>query len=484
MKKNTFVLFNLIVFIFSFFSPFFVIAATPTIKIYDNNGTKDSGIGKFGHDFTIQTTNIPDGEKIGVIAKKLNKSGVYEPISETKLDLVIKNNTTNYKIHPILEPSTEYLILAEYLKSGGATDRVTLVTKTLTETLPQGYITIDSTRDYPFEVTPTKDTQIKTNDTYTFLAPFGGLPDSIKTNDIGSYFNIIFKVAIGLCAGLAVIMIIIYAIQYMGDESIFGKSEAKTKIGQAIFGLIIAIGSWVLLNTINPALTGKDGVTIDPVSVDILEGTQYRLSLTQNTPEAKTFKRSSFYNQIKTISSSKNIPNCLMQVAIQRESGGISSVGHDEDVPSFNVKSRVSFVSSGKKFDGTSFSTKGEKDSKITESSFKNTDHPSNYKKALNASLDDLGLDWRFSHSIGMFGVTFGPNHLNKSGAKKIYDDPSADINKALEIMSGFYNKCNKNIEKTWRGYNSGNCDGNNNFTNKETAIRMNLYNQCVSQDK
>jgi len=103
---------------------------------------------------------------------------------------------------------------------------------------------------------------------YNFLAPIG-LGTSINTTDIGVYFNWIFKLAIGLCAALAVIMIIIASVQYMGDESIFGKTEAKDKILKAILGLLIAVGSWVLLNTINPALTGVNGVNVANVTVDV-----------------------------------------------------------------------------------------------------------------------------------------------------------------------------------------------------------------------
>lgn len=110
----------------------------------------------------------------------------------------------------------------------------------------------------------------KTNssdDTYTLLAPLPGLKTAPE--NVGDYFNIIFKIAIGLCAVLAVIMIVIGGIQYMGNESIFGKTEAKSRIAAAILGLIIALGAYALLNTINPDLLGGGGVTIKQVSAEI-----------------------------------------------------------------------------------------------------------------------------------------------------------------------------------------------------------------------
>ncbi len=104
---------------------------------------------------------------------------------------------------------------------------------------------------------------------YTLLAPIPGLGTTVQTNSIGDYFNKIFLVAIGLCGVLAVIMIVIGGVQYMGTESVFGKTEAKGRIFAAILGLFIALGAYALLYTINPDLTGQNGLTIDQVSVDI-----------------------------------------------------------------------------------------------------------------------------------------------------------------------------------------------------------------------
>lgn len=102
---------------------------------------------------------------------------------------------------------------------------------------------------------------------YKLLAPIGEFKEAPK--NMGDYFNTIFKIAIGLCGALAVVMIVIGGVQYMGDESIFGKTEAKSKITSAILGLIIALGSYALLNTINPDLLGGKGVKITAVSAEI-----------------------------------------------------------------------------------------------------------------------------------------------------------------------------------------------------------------------
>ncbi|MEI6659923.1 MAG: D-alanyl-D-alanine carboxypeptidase family protein [bacterium] len=104
---------------------------------------------------------------------------------------------------------------------------------------------------------------------YNLLAPIGGLRN-IKTNDIGGYFNIIIQIIIGLAGVLAVIMIIVNAIKYMGGDSVFNKEEGKHGMTAALLGLFIALGSYALLNTVNPALLGGT-LTVDNVSIEINE---------------------------------------------------------------------------------------------------------------------------------------------------------------------------------------------------------------------
>jgi hypothetical protein len=107
------------------------------------------------------------------------------------------------------------------------------------------------------------------NNLYKLLAPIPGMTEAPE--NIGDYFNKIFLLAIGLCGALAVIMIVIGGVQYMGNDSIFGKTEAKSRILASVLGLLIALGSYALLNTINPDLLGGGGVNIAQVKADITE---------------------------------------------------------------------------------------------------------------------------------------------------------------------------------------------------------------------
>lgn len=122
---------------------------------------------------------------------------------------------------------------------------------------------------------------------YEFLAPIPGIGeqsgdrwyiDNLKEYRLGDYIQQIFNAALGILMVLAVIMLVIAGVQYMTVEGFHGKTDAKGKITGAIAGLILALGIFLILQTINPRLLeinfGKDiqtatlGIVNDPGEQD------------------------------------------------------------------------------------------------------------------------------------------------------------------------------------------------------------------------
>jgi hypothetical protein len=96
---------------------------------------------------------------------------------------------------------------------------------------------------------------------------------STSTNAIGSYLNLMIKIFIGLCAVLAMIMIVVGGLEYMTSELISSKESGKQKITGAILGLLLALGSWAILNTINPELLNTEAKSLTQAVVEVqLEG--------------------------------------------------------------------------------------------------------------------------------------------------------------------------------------------------------------------
>ncbi len=88
--------------------------------------------------------------------------------------------------------------------------------------------------------------------------------------ELGDFVNSIFQIALGILMVLAVIMIVIAGVEYMTVESIYGKSEAKTKITGAVTGLILALGIFLILGTIDKRLLEVNfGSRISVAEIDV-----------------------------------------------------------------------------------------------------------------------------------------------------------------------------------------------------------------------
>lgn len=120
---------------------------------------------------------------------------------------------------------------------------------------PAGYVFAGDTGYAPLEPLP---------GIYTDPYCNGDLPPSAECKTtLESYVPGMFKLLIGVAAALAVVMIVIGGIQYIGSESLWGKQDGKEKIQKAIWGLLLAIFAWLLLYSIDPRLTQFD-LSINP----------------------------------------------------------------------------------------------------------------------------------------------------------------------------------------------------------------------------
>lgn len=88
----------------------------------------------------------------------------------------------------------------------------------------------------------------------SLLSPLPGFEELDADPEVGRYVTVMVRIFIGIATLLAVIMIVVGGVQYMTTDAIGGKQTARTTITNAILGLLLALGSWVILNTINPNL--------------------------------------------------------------------------------------------------------------------------------------------------------------------------------------------------------------------------------------
>jgi len=88
---------------------------------------------------------------------------------------------------------------------------------------------------------------------YTPVVQIPGLDPN--TQDTQQYVNALYLLAVTIAALLAVVKIIFGGVKWMLSDIVTDKASAKKDIQGAIFGLLIVLGTVLILNTIDPNLT-------------------------------------------------------------------------------------------------------------------------------------------------------------------------------------------------------------------------------------
>jgi hypothetical protein len=76
----------------------------------------------------------------------------------------------------------------------------------------------------------------------------------VQDLNFAAFLGLIFKILITVGALLAVGTLVYAGISYMLSEAFETKGEAKNRMKAALWGLIILLGAWLMLYTINPQL--------------------------------------------------------------------------------------------------------------------------------------------------------------------------------------------------------------------------------------
>lgn len=113
----------------------------------------------------------------------------------------------------------------------------------------------------------------------------------------GQYMSTLFTTFITVAAVLAVLMIVIGGIQYITSFSGSGKEQGRVRITNAIFGLLLAVSAFLILQTVNPDLVSSDTLSLDigkfsPITQGISDGLYNQDGTRNETHEAKETDRS------------------------------------------------------------------------------------------------------------------------------------------------------------------------------------------------
>jgi len=196
------------------------------------------------------------------------------------------------------------------------------------------------------------------------------------------------------------------------------------RIGQIAIGLVILWGSYAIMYNINPELVNFKALKvkyIEPIPLQIISTAEYE-AITGSAPLAKG---AALQAAIKAGKAAGLDDDCYMATVLSMESGGNpGAIGHDENaaIPA-PIGSRKKFLLSGLKKTGAKFSPPAT-DMEYEYKRHNQTKIYNDDDKTFNATASDYGLDWRFSHGIGLGQITIFPNEKTKCGGRpgKMFD--------------------------------------------------------------
>ncbi|MCR4311270.1 MAG: hypothetical protein NUV54_01745 [Candidatus Taylorbacteria bacterium] len=101
--------------------------------------------------------------------------------------------------------------------------------------------------------------------TYVPLAAIPGTTNEAGETNLSLYLTGMFKFGVAAAGVLAFITIVWGGFTYLSTDSIMGKEEGKYYIQRALGGLVLALASYIILNTINSKLVDLDLYFGEPV---------------------------------------------------------------------------------------------------------------------------------------------------------------------------------------------------------------------------
>ncbi|NTV22738.1 MAG: lytic transglycosylase domain-containing protein [Candidatus Yonathbacteria bacterium] len=170
------------------------------------------------------------------------------------------------------------------------------------------------------------DTPSSSSSSYELLEP--SLIGGTETTNASNYFETIYVYAIGAAGVLAVLMFAIGGIQYMfGGANPASKSKGVAHMSNAVWGIILALSAYLILNTINPDLVDLQ-VTLPEASIDaeyapppagdVGESTS---DIPSTVPTALPSGCKNYVATFKSIASSTGVSGCLLYGIASQESG-------------------------------------------------------------------------------------------------------------------------------------------------------------------
>ncbi len=268
-----------------------------------------------------------------------------------------------------------------------------------------------------------------------------------QAQNIAEYIVTIYNASLYVVVPIIVVILIASGALWIlagGDKDLI--SKAKSRIISAFIGLGIVLFSYVILSFLGlTQITAPQVEFIKPI--EVIPPEEYT-AITGQPVKSK----SEYYALGEQVAQEKGLHPCFMKAMLDMESGGRPNVvGHDENANNSAAKAgkvpaRKYFLQSGKTFKGSLFTPI----SSAPYNSGQKNDDPA------CSDREDLCLDWRWSHGIGLSQFTISgtvaskglgtwckPGVPSRSSGGRCYTarelfDPKISLEKGADILKKY----------------------------------------------
>ncbi|MFA6099907.1 MAG: hypothetical protein WC750_03445 [Patescibacteria group bacterium] len=301
---------------------------------------------------------------------------------------------------------------------------------------------------------------------------------------LGQYISAFFKYILGVGLVATAIMLVWGGMLYLFGSTGLQVSDAKKKIIDAIIGMIIIIGSYVILANLNPNLVSPPGIKIGIIKAKpyVLMGSkEYGVAIKEAKPEFRSDMdkvppdEPAIFAYLNKRAKELGINICVAEGIVRSESGGNpNAVNHNENFSTVAAQERVDFLRGGLKYSGAGFVKEMPDDCSINAPERKKCENlalsgPKNDDSAGgDPSKTDGGFDWNWTHDFGLGAINIatkkGGSWCNpQTPSRKIGDQcftwfDLLTVKGALEAMLSHPSLRGSNPDSMARGYVGQSC--------------------------
>lgn len=151
---------------------------------------------------------------------------------------------------------------------------------------------------------------------YTLLEPLPSLDGGgqlIATTTTQKYLGYMFNLFIAVCAVAAVFMIVLGGFEYMTSDAVNKKEDGLKKIKGAIYGLLLALCSFLIVKTIDPRFVDIPYTLVPPIGIsaqnDYFSTLASAMDKNKNISEEAKRRVAEYTNDLKRLEEEKQALN-------------------------------------------------------------------------------------------------------------------------------------------------------------------------------